>query len=273
MSTGSEIVDVPLTVIWYPTGCCDYRCSYCWYQKQDIHPSIDISEYEDVMRELSDIRRLRMTFTGGEPTSHPMFNRMLAIGCSMCDKIKVNSNMLRGAAPFEGASPEIVTVCASYHPEFVSYQTYISSVMILLSLGFEVIPAVVMLDGLRTEIESFLDRTSQDIPSINVERLPYFNAVTGKFEPFGERPDGVASEPHTIHHEGWKEVSGRLCRAGMDMIAIMPDGEIQRCVNNVRLFGDHFPIVRLSDIPLPCTSSQGCVCAEMNDYWKSVTHD
>lgn len=86
-----------LNFVWLElTENCNLRCTHCYVG--DMHydnPNeiLSLDQWEDVIRQLKDVKCKRIEFIGGEPTVYPYFEELLEFAVSIGHSVDIYSNL------------------------------------------------------------------------------------------------------------------------------------------------------------------------------------
>lgn len=109
-------------VFWVLGNQCTYHCSYCPKQFHDgsspYHPS------SDVLRTLKELPACHVLFSGGEPTYHPDFEKILDEAPEHVT-IGVISNGSRPVSWWERVIPKLYSLVLTFHVEFAKLERFI----------------------------------------------------------------------------------------------------------------------------------------------------
>ncbi len=148
-------------VSWLLGRFCNYKCSYCWpYARSDLK---DHRSTELVLSTLDEIKRqarergfgsFHISFSGGEPTMHPGYLKILqhyADDADLCNyqSVHMTSNLSPGISWFEKyaqATSKLhrVSITASYHKEFAQREKFLEKLIFLQQHDIQVTINMVM---------------------------------------------------------------------------------------------------------------------------------
>src|SRR5665213_2534805 len=136
-----------LSVLWAITKGCNFRCSYCVYNKELRYT--EFSSRDELLRAARTLVRLgrpgyQITLYGGEPTQHPHFMDLLAYFAASPAPVSLRmyTNGSR-SAQFFGKMMATVRdyyfgVIFSFHPEFASFEKFKRNVELTAGGGMSV---------------------------------------------------------------------------------------------------------------------------------------
>lgn len=94
-ATGSGDLGAPLYIAWQVTNECDLACLHCIEESGPGKAFRDELTEQEIFRFLGDVTEQQvpyMSLSGGEPTLHPLFLRMVAYLCARNIRLKVETN-------------------------------------------------------------------------------------------------------------------------------------------------------------------------------------
>lgn len=114
-----------IQVVWLLGNICTYKCTYCSSTfnggDQAYHP------YEQVLSVLNSLPNdSSVFFSGGEPTYHPDFEKILDAKPDGVE-LSVISNASRPYAFWERAVPKLAHIILTYHAEFANLERFIET--------------------------------------------------------------------------------------------------------------------------------------------------
>ncbi len=135
-------------VSWILGRYCNYNCSYCWpYARSDIkdHRPLDLlmSTMDEIKRQarLNDFNSFHFSFSGGEPTLHPGFLKLLEYYVDDLDNCNsqtchITSNLSPGISWFKKLVETTkklhrVSMTGSWHREFASKEDFRDKILFL----------------------------------------------------------------------------------------------------------------------------------------------
>lgn len=110
------------TVLWLLGNTCPYSCSYC--NSTFNGGNIAFQPASVVLKGMSTLPRAHVIFSGGEPTYHPEFERLLSERPKNV-KISVLSNASRPYDFWSRIHDKLLSVVLSYHIEHTIYSRFI----------------------------------------------------------------------------------------------------------------------------------------------------
>lgn len=130
---------------WDITYKCNYRCSYCnfnepggWMEPEPtVYPGLDT--WVEVWRKIYEkYGSCEIHFAGGEPFVYPNFMDLIE-RLSKMHTLEFSTNFYWDPADFiRSVGPGRARIGVSFHPEFVSFETFFEKVRKLKEAGFEV---------------------------------------------------------------------------------------------------------------------------------------
>lgn len=110
-------------VIWLLGNQCTYKCSYC---PSIFHDGSAKYQPTDVIQNvMKNLPKCNITFTGGEPTFHPDFEKIVLEKPDIVD-ISVISNASRPLAFWERIASKLRLVTLTYHMEYAIHDRFVS---------------------------------------------------------------------------------------------------------------------------------------------------
>jgi MoaA/NifB/PqqE/SkfB family radical SAM enzyme len=275
-----------LFVSWLITERCNFRCSYCsifnpfttqkrflrkfkkitsrrkWPSpKYDLHTHLD-----DVLKRFMELERdVCFGFTGGEPLVYPRFLEMLSrITAHDRFTIALDTNLaIKDVGELMRAVPpeKVEYIFSSLHAEererlYGNYDKFLEDVLTLRKNGYSVevsypLPPY-LLDRFRADYEYCMERgvelafrvfkgvhdgkaypesyTAEELQKIFLEHSPDYNR---------DRVKG-------------RELYGRRCNAGKDLVRVRGNGDMTPCLADNTLLGNVYTGFRLNEEPVIC---------------------
>lgn len=110
-------------VFWLLGNFCPYECSYC---PQHLHSgTVPYQDADVVIRTMKKLPKGLMFFSGGEPTYHPDFERIIDEKPEHVT-IGLISNATRPLAFWERITPNIFSAVLTYHIEYAQFDRFLS---------------------------------------------------------------------------------------------------------------------------------------------------
>ena len=274
-----------LTVVFYLTERCNFRCSYCvgWHDGgrdclTDKYPVEEVVDHFRYLQESSG-KKLYIWLTGGEPSVVTNFSELVRL-LTMDMDIELQTNLctkyIRDFA--KSADPKRVgEVMASYHSETLDRndslrKLYFENFRLLVEQGFTVVLKTVALPHEIPQLKDKIAWLRTQLPDNAIILVQPF--IAGEVGP-REHPNSypylyTEEEKRTlqevvqvrraeifdyINGAGW--FHGMRCDAGRGFIAMDKNGDAFRCVRDMTLRQN--PLgnlikrnIQLLDVPKPC---------------------
>lgn len=184
----SERRDV-LSVLWAITKGCNFRCSYCAYNK-DLK-STQFSSKDELLRAARTIERLgrpgyQITLYGGEPTLHPHFLDLLGhfAASSAPVALRTYTNGSRSAGFFErviaAARDYYFGVIFSFHPDFGHFEKFERNVELVAGSGMSVGVSFMFVPSRREQARRQMD----ELLKLRM-KVPFFLSLNHPYLPNG----------------------------------------------------------------------------------------
>ena len=281
-----ELLDSDIYKInWILTRKCNYSCSYCtvYDNVKGFFPPI-----EDLLRAIGFIAPLphddiRVTLSGGEPTSHPKyFEFVLALAEALGKRgsISTITNLSKGKHYYERLGTALaearsrISFIASYHFDFANAERFIENIRTLVEqeipIKVSVMPHPERIDEARTLVErmdelqgpymrysvgiiredygTVPDRryTKEDLAWLreNHEREKTKNLVVEIERADNHEIERIPCNGNELIASDRNRYKGMLCDAGASMMAIDGDGSISSAVCFRHMPGDKPNIFR-----------------------------
>lgn len=256
--------------VWNMLYACNFRCPHCFfagkwdeYALRDIY--LSVPEWMNHWQRIADrYGRVSLILNGGEPFMYPNFVELIAELAKIHYPINVTSNASGDIAAFvRKADPEKVSLSLSFHPPFMSIDTFIEKVQLLRAHSFPVgCLNFCAFPGYIDKMEFYIDRAAA--AGLQLKVIPYLGEYQGV-----RYPDGYS--PHIKKLLGLDQTwssnvsrKGSMCKAGYTSALLLPDGKVVRCgqVGERYIIGNFFdPAFRLMDTAMACDAEM-CPCLE-----------
>ncbi len=269
--------------LWYG---CNYRCSYCWWEMENLwadlakrHKILPPEEWVAAWKRVRDRHgEARLDVLGGEPLLYPRAMELWR-GLASIHRLLITTNLSPSIGKIremmDSVPPERLHLNASFHPQFASQDEFLEKLLLLHSRGYE--PGVLFVTW----------------PPI-VADMPKYAAVFGKWrlpftpmvfqgrwegktypESFGEEEKriigtfignaGVEKEDELKYRLLRDSTLGKPCHAGRAYANVKGDGSVFRCGQDAfghkplgNLFDDRFGLFENAE---PCPYDK-CSCLE-----------
>lgn len=271
--------------LWYG---CNYRCSYCWWEMDDLwadlakkHLILEPQKWIEAWdRVHAACGETRIDVLGGEPLRYPRWQELFA-GLSEKHRVSITTNLSCSAAELaaltDRVSPERLHFAASWHPEFADWGDFTRKIDLLKEKGYEpgvlVVAAPQIFDGLAEWREYFMKRGVPFTASVFQGRwkgATYPDSYTSDQKAF------LGMAIHTPEEQRYRlersTTLGKPCGAGHVYANIKANGDLYRCgqdcLGGAKPFANLFdPELKLSDRPAPCPYEH-CSCGEYAFLWE-----
>jgi len=285
----------PVTVQWFVTWKCNYKCEYCWQETvADVyrkHGHADVSA-ERWVEAIGGLAPSKISLTGGEPTVHPQILELVS-GLGAIAPVYITSNLGK-SFDVDGwisrVSPErLESLMLSFHPTQVSWEDFeakwrrLSGHYSGKKVGIELVqyPKNVPYTERVLRLADELGTRSRNID-------PYHEQPPTKREAPGDGPCDISPDFRTQEKPELSErpeTAPRYCLAGMRRVNIDPLGDVYTCMSAVdrsKLWGQnalgHYkplgnilePGFKLNDEPTLCWETfrcSGCDVHEVASSW------
>lgn len=192
----SERRDV-LSVLWAITKGCNFKCSYCVYNK-DLRTT-EFSSKSQLLGAARTLERLgrpgyQITLYGGEPTQHPHFLDLLAyfVDSAAPVSLRMFTNASQTAAFFkkmtETAKGYYFGNIFSFHPDFAKFEKYKRNLEIVAAAGMSVAVSFTFVAKRREEARRQID----ELWELRA-KLPFYFQVIHPYTVKGAMGDGCTA--------------------------------------------------------------------------------
>ncbi|MDP8259971.1 MAG: radical SAM protein [Candidatus Gygaella obscura] len=263
--------------VWNLHYACNYRCSYCnfngsWDELSVKNKKISKNDWIKAWDRIYDLYgSVDIHLVGGEPCIYPDFTEIV---CRISKKhfLGLTTNLSVDFKRFaDSVSPKRFEfgIGASFHPQYVKFEDFLSKVIELKNKGFKIWVNYVAYPP-QIDKMNFFKSTLQKhgIPFVV---QPFRGTYNDKIYPEAYTDSDrsiikdIAGTDSSIQQDmqyqlDRKNTKGVLCRAGQILAHIEPDGTVKRCGLIEKPIGNIFDAnFRLLDKPLPCTEEH-CPC-------------
>jgi len=251
-------------VNWLLGRYCNYSCSYCWdyaHTKVKDHRPIGVIKeaIDNIFSQARNrgYRSFSFSFSGGEPTLHPNFLEIVDYISTQKTMVNLTTNCSQKFSFLEKLvqKPVLLSITASFHPEFSVRETFLKKVRYLIDAGVYLQINVVLLhdnfdemwdhaqyfydQGItvqaKMEVE-YKDNTTIEKPYMDDELdkikngLPKFDEKKYSFMMIDkQRKVHMVDNVERIVGLGFNRFKGWTCEAGYRSIVIHePSGLIKR---------------------------------------------
>ncbi len=276
---------------WEITYKCNYNCSYCSFgaapgaikePRPTVYPGIE--KWIQVWSRLYErYGSCEIHFAGGEPFFYPNFMELIE-RLSDIHTLEFSTNLFWEPEQFiKKINPGRARIGVSFHPEFVSFESFFSKALTLKKAGFEVWTNYVAYPTALEHIGRY--KLAFEQAGILMSILPF----KGKY---GEQmyPDSYTPEEkeylRKLGTSSWTEktldfaldkekrkVQHKFCRMGQMYAKIHPDGQAYSCcaknaLNLGSILEDSFSLLEnpflCSEIDCPCWR---CMLTGNESHW------
>ncbi len=269
--------------LWYG---CNYRCSYCWWEMEDLwadlakrHKILPPEEWISIWGRVRERHgEARLDVLGGEPLLYPKASELWR-GLAGLHRLLITTNLsisieklreLMAAAP-----PERLHLNASFHPQFSDQDEFLEKLLLLHSKGYE--PGVLLVTW--PPLVAKMPEYAALFKKWNLPFTPMVFQGRWEGESYPEAFDedqkrvieslmgnaGVAKEDELKYRLLRESTRGKPCNAGRVYANVKADGSVYRCGQDA--FG-HQPLGNIFDSqfnlfekPEPCPYEK-CSCLE-----------
>ena len=291
---------MPISLQWFATWRCNYKCSYCWQETvRDSYRKDKPAKKSPVewAKALLSLNPNEVYISGGEPTTLPNFTQIVeAVGLVVPVNITSNLGNSVDIDTWEKeVSPEAIDcVTFSFHPTQQSFDEYSNKLRHFVGVygGSKTGSELVMHPGQTQYEQPLRDLDSElGLRTLNIDvfhqQPTIYPAAPGQC--VNKRPvsnPALASKPR--HAPG--DTSPHYCAAGMTRLNIDPVGDAYTCMSAIdrsKMFGKHTlphysPVGNIFDEgfkmqqkPVLCWETfrcSGCDVAKVKDSWVEHPH-
>jgi organic radical activating enzyme len=299
-----ELVEIQLSsndvirINFIMTTSCTYACRYCPDRLHlGKHKSLDLNELRDFFNKFHD-RKIYLTLSGGECTTHPQFKDIAKLAKDMGIKVAADSNSVRTARFYDSVKDLIDVWCITMHPS--QHVLDVEKIKVLTDNGFVVVFVLMDPDYWDTAVKWLTELESvKNIKLVALKALSNWGgtACTVTYTPeqenfllnyqskytftksretelrqthnwmldtesYGFYNDGskIKIDPYQILKEQTNNFFGWDCNAGNDSILINDDGSANWANCGIKKF-DHFNMIDPIELkkPIRCTLAK-CEC-------------
>ncbi len=255
---GSQQVYYPLHVSVELTDVCNLRCPHCYREAHDGNKGyFPTDALLEVLRQMRDKGVVSLEFSGGEPTLHPDFQRIIAYALENFGALSVLTNGTTGIEELpitadqafrEKAMVQVdLDGCTAGEHERLrgqagSFEASMRAIRSLAARGVRVRAAMVIYPGNLGSIELTYRLAKQlgatwfaASPVISLGRAPDSLLLSGpQLEEAIRALDALSqADPEMVRSsEELKRISGKLssnCGAGSRAVVLAPDGQMRIC--------------------------------------------
>lgn len=259
---------------------CNYRCPYCWFDGkwQELERTNRYLSVKELMKCWENIYKrygnVQIDILGGEPFLFPNFIELIK-ELSNIHTVNITTNLSYDIEEFiRKINPSRVGICATFHPLFAKFGTFVKKALLLKEYKFGNKIAYLAYPPQIKQINYYKERFEKEDFFLSV--MTFWGNYKGIDYPAGYTDEEKEMIKPYLGERGGetfqltpKKVKGMLCRAGQVSAVIHPNGTTLRCGGD--LFSDSDLIIgnffdedfRLLDKPQPC-ESEHCPCNE----WK-----
>lgn len=269
--------------LWYG---CNYRCSYCWWEMEDLWEELAKTHRllppEDWAAAWGRVRQrhgeARIDVLGGEPLAYPRAGEVFE-EISKLHRLVITTNLSPEPEKLDllasRLSPERVHFSASFHPEFTTIDAFMKKLALLRARGFRPAVLFVTWPPLLPRLAEY--RSAFQDAGYSFSTMVFQGEFSGRRYPDAYAPQeraliegAIGGEPAQKDAErdyrlDARATLGKLCHAGRLYANVKADGRVFRCGQDAfgqaplgDLFDDDF---RLHDAPRPCPYER-CSCLE-----------
>ncbi|HOW27047.1 MAG TPA: radical SAM protein [Elusimicrobiota bacterium] len=285
-SWGKEQLYDGITFTWDLLYRCNYRCSYCWYEMDNIwakiegeHPLIlPYQRWVDAWKRVYDRHgRCRLDVLGGEPFFYPQ-GTQLFIELARMHNLCITTNLSMSLKDLEqfvrSVKPETVYFQASFHHEFAEEKVFLEKINILKAHGFSPAisvvahpPVIPRLNHYRSLFETDASHFSVNVFRGTYQGKPYPESYTREERrALHGSDDSLSSEQDSkwVYQVERPVTLGKLCCSGVMYANVKADGNVFRCgpAGPPGFLGNLLsPDFKIWTKPMPCPL-QHCNCQE-----------
>jgi len=275
---------------WEVTYKCNYSCSYCCFggiggvkePLPTVYPGIDkwVKVWTNIYERYGSSE---IHFAGGEPFCYPDFMALIQ-QLSEIHTMEFSTNLFWDPDEFiKIIKPGRARIGVSFHPEFVSFETFFSKARKLKEAGFEVWVNYVAYPSAMEPMGRF--KKELEASGILMSILPFKGKYEGKDYPQSYSPQ-ERQQLKQLGTSVWTEktldfafdankrnTKNKLCRMGQMYAKIHPDGQAYSCCAKGALklgsiLEDSFSLLETpflcSETECPCWK---CMLAGQEKHW------
>ena len=253
-----------LTILYRgPLSSCNYGCEYCPFAKQPATATELTQDGAALERFTSWVAeqkndRFSILFTPwGEALIHGYYQEALAKLSDLhnVNKVAIQTNLSWDLDWLKAANAKTLAFWATFHPEWVSQEKFLSKCLKLDRLGFKFSVGMVGFPKFKTEMASlraklpahiylWINAVKRDLPSLSSADRSFFEEIDPLY------PLNTQSYPSF----------GQFCQAGSSVISVDGNGTIRRCHFIKEPIGNIYDRNFASSLfDRPCTN-QTCHC-------------
>ncbi len=264
---------------------CNYDCSYC---PSEIHDNksahTDLRKFELAIDEIAKLKNPRISFTGGEPTVHPQFKKILSYAYRKVKWISVTTNGTRTLDFYREICRDYVDYLVfSLHFEY-DWERVLGTILST-AIPFyrnRVLVHVMMLPGKLTEAKHAIDYLSKhdikfalrpirwtethdvfdDTSRYSADEREFLKTANHNPPPNTLVDETVECNVNDLLVNKTNQFKGWQCKAGLESLMINWDGDVHRATCRV---GGSLGNIYKQDFNIPteeieCTR-KWCTCA------------
>lgn len=235
---------------------CNYDCSYCPSEIHDNHSAhTDLRVLERAIDEIAKLKNPRISFTGGEPTVHPQFNKILDYAHKKVKWISVTTNGTRTVDFYRNLCRDYADYLVfSLHFEY-DWERVLGTILSTAVPFYKnrVLVHIMMLPGKLAEAKHAIDYLSKhdikfalrpirwteahdvfdDTSRYSVEEREFLKTANHNPPPNTLVDETVECNVNDLLVNKTNQFKGWLCRAGLESLMINWDGEVHRATCRV----------------------------------------
>jgi MoaA/NifB/PqqE/SkfB family radical SAM enzyme len=235
---------------------CNYNCSYC---PSEIHDNtsahIELLVLQRAIDEISKLQNPRISFTGGEPTVHPQFNKILDYARKKVKWISVTTNGTRTKDFYKNLCKEYLDYLVfSLHFEY-NWERVIETILntAIPSYKNKILVHVMFFPGKLLEVKQAIEHLSKheikfalrpirwtethdifdDTSRYSTEEREFLKTANHNPPPNTLIDKTVECNVNDLLVNKTNQFSGWACRAGLESLMINWDGEVHRATCRV----------------------------------------
>lgn len=245
-------------IIWLNFWC-NFRCNYCevWKSKRDFL----VPEASKWLDALNQFPKLNVDLTGGEPSAHPAFYKILhGLRDDITIGITTNLSLLKiDKLPL---TRDLSITCSLHPTQFdrFPFEKWLEKLRVLKSIYKNLTVNYVAWTGQLKELEGFRSKIEAEDVRFHVDSDQNQQTYTPEQQSLFKE---AIKDDRSMGRENFK-VYPRLCTAGMTHVHILPNGDLKRCYyggwNFHNKLGNLFTGFKLHDTPMFCNPKNcgGC---------------